>query len=80
MALFIVDYDSDFLDAHLGNAHADDDAFSVSPDYEYGHVADSADLFSEHGMDAHDHTFGVDHDAITQSSHSGLLGRMEEDQ
>jgi hypothetical protein len=35
--------DSNFLDAHLGNAHANDDEFSVSPDYEFGHDADSAD-------------------------------------
>ncbi len=44
---FILDHDSDFLYAHLGNARADDVASSVSPDYGYGRAADSADVLSD---------------------------------
>src|SRR3954464_2931812 len=36
--------DSDFLDAHLASARADDGAFSVSPHYERGHAARSPSI------------------------------------
>ena len=61
--------DPDFLDAHLGNAHTSDDEFSVSPDYEFGHVA-TDDLVVQHGMETHDPTWGLDHDTISQVAHS----------
>jgi hypothetical protein len=68
----MLDHDPDFLDAHLGNAHANDDEFSVSPDYEFGHVA-TDDLVVQNGLDSHDHSWGLDHDTISQASHSATV-------
>ena len=70
----MLDHGPDFLDAHLGNAHANEGEFSVSPDYEFDHVP-AEDLVVEQGLDATGHTWGLDHDALSHDPHltAGLL-------